>query len=849
MSVRQLYLSTLLAALCAACAHTQSAGRSVILAGSVCSGVQPLTAAASSTPGASESAAAPGTTHEALVAYVTDAPASKLVVYDIRAGRVRFEVDAPLSSRPQLLRDVVVAVVGAASERPELVAYDLQTGQPRWQHQLPRPEWLGAVQVGAQGQQLVTTTTTHSFRPQERGSTLTALDAHSGALLWERDVPYTLSAPSADAERVLVISDHADVWALDADSGKSVGCSHVDSGPVEWLSPHGSVLLVGTDDARAWKLGDGAPEEVDRLQLPIAELPGQPLLQPPAYQSVPAGRSAHGRVTVAAALEASGPAGAQISLRAGHYYYAFYRHLFAYDTAGQLRWVRALDADAVRLRALADALVVVTEAGELQWLRAQDGAVMARVHLPISMSRSISRSMAAALTSADLTDTRVVAGAGAEASAPVLRQELRKLAIDTDARLLPSRRLAVTALAALPDPEATRDLLDIYRERAAPVELRRHVARVLGTRKVGSEYLVEALDGDYNFLTGEPAPPLAAIVPGLVTNGEARAVPRLIDRLFDPDTRLSELKLLVEAIAALAGPEAQKPLSEFFALYHADSALRDDASSLLSAAQVLWTSGAAAAVEAVAKDPSTLDAVTSGLVPLMATAEPSEPAAPTEQPQPEPQPERVIPRRLSESAIANTFAQHAPALRECVAQELARNAGARALRFSLVIEGSGEVSRFSVWPKRDELMQCLQPKISAMRFPAFAQRRRLTHYTLSLRPAEANEEATPSEQESTKPFWFVAQLRAVGRPALAELAPWWRDQNPLFVSVEEPSKPTQAKRPDSATDSGMETASHGPEAATGTAADSGKPKPETGSEPKAKAPAATDQWWLPTSSP
>lgn len=811
-------------ALCAACAHG-AGGRTVIMAGSVCSGLPPLTAASAAARDAS------ATGDPALVAYYTAAPQAKLVVYDIRAGRPRFQVTTVLRNRPQLLDDVVVAV----DDQQRLVAYDLKTGQLRAQHALPRPTWLGAVQVG---QQLIFTSTSLSFRPAERGSTLTALDLRTGATLWEHSVPYPLSRPSAAAGRVFVISDHADVWAMDAASGRSVGCARIGSEPIEWLKPYGDELLVGAGSARSLSLGAQPPTEDGRLKLPIADLPGQPLLQPSGYQSVPAEHSAHGRVAVAATLEAQGHA---LAVRSDHYYFAFYRHLFAYSARGQLRWVHALDSDAVRLRALANGLLVVTESGEVLWLRARDGSLRGRLQLPD------------ALTSADATATQLAVSASAQtAPAPgSLRLQLRGLALDSDARLLPSRRLAVSALADLPDPEATRDLLDVYTEPAAPEELRRQVARVLATRRTGTEFLIEALAGDYDFLSGAPAPPLAAIVPGLVTNHEVQAVPRLIDRLFDPDTRLSELNLLVDALSQLGGTQTHEALGDFFALYHADSSLREDVSSLLSAAQVLWSSASTAevaVVDAVSKDPSTLDAVKAGLVPLMATAAPSAPSAPVAQgPEPEEDetPPAVVAERLSDAAISSTLASHASELRECVTAELARNPRLRALRFTFVIDNSGTLSRFSVWPQRDELVACLQPKLKALRFPAFARGNRLANYTISLQPQEAEPAvAEDASAERSPPFWFVAKLRGVGAPAVAERTPWWRNQNPLYVSVETPAKPTAHDRtvPPAA---GKDGSSERPASPAPTAAPSGKTQPDAHTPPPESPPAATDQWWLP----
>jgi hypothetical protein len=818
--------------MCAACAHTGSAGPTVILAGSVCSGVAPLTAAA---PG---DAPTPDSAAPALVAYVTPQPGSKLVVYDLQAARVRFQVAGTFRSRPQLLRDVVAAVVERDGQN-KLVAYDLQDGRERASHTVPRASFLGAAQAG---DELVFTSSSLSFLPSERGSTLTALSASSGALRWERKVPYALSRPSAAGDRVYVISDHADIWALAADSGSDVGCSRLGSEPVEWLEAQGDTLLLGTQGARAVQLAqEAAPSELGRLQLPNGELPGQPMLQPSAYQSVAAERSAYGRVALATTLQRTGAAP---SIAGERYFYVFYRHLFAFDAAGELRWVHKLAADSAELRAGAQRVRVVTESGQVLWFDTETGAAVASVLLPDR------------LTSADLVAVTPPASAAPNgAAAETMQAELRALALDTDARLLPSRKLAVSALAASAEPSASRDLLEVYTQPSAPKELQNHVARVLAERRTGSEHLVAALAGDYNFLTGAPAPPLAAIVPGLVTNNEQRAVPRLVDRLFDADTRLSELRMLVDAIAKLGGRDAKKPLAEFLALYHADSSLNDDVSSLLAAAAALVPEARPAAtpaaapaparselaiLENISKDPATLLAVKDGLAALLATLA-TPPAQPTQaaaaQAEAEPQPEVHVLERLNDTTISSVFSEHASELRECVAAELARNAGLRALRFHFIVESSGKLSRFAVWPKRAELLECLQPKIEQLQFPAFARGRRLASYTLVLR-SDAKRDEKQAPQEDTKPFWFVAQLRGVGAPADTERAPWWQNQNPLFVSVEEPSKPTE-----------QADAKQAPEASQP------KPSPAAGSDgaetpaPAAEDKPAADQWWLPPTQP
>jgi hypothetical protein len=163
----------------------------------------------------------------------------------------------------------------------------------------------------------------------------------------------------------------------------------------------------------------------------------------------------------------------------------------------------------------------------------------------------------------------------------------------------------------------------------------------------------------------------------------------------------------------------------------------------------------------------------------------------------------------------------------------------RALRFSLVIESSGAIARFSVWPKRAELLECLQPKLDALRFPAFARGRRLANYTLPLRPS-AVADATEAHEESLA-FWFVAQLRGVGSPAVSERTPWWQNQNPLFVSVEATAK-TPTITPEQTS---LPAVTVGPDKRQ-PAAVSGEPAPPQAVPVQNPTTPASDQWWVPT---
>jgi hypothetical protein len=849
--------------LCIGCGAAAGSGSTpVIVAGSVCSGQPAIAPALALAPQAARSSS--------LVALVSDGAASELVVYDVTSGRQRFRVPATLQGRPQILQDVVVAT----DPQGQLLGFDLVSGARRFSARVERPSWLGAVQVG---RLVIFTSTSLSFRPGERGSTVTAIDARSGARVWERRVSYALSAPSLAGDTLFLISDHADVWALDARTGSDAGCTRLGE-PTDWLTADAGGLLLGAGSARRLP----AAESGERLAPPIAQLPGRPALQASGYVAVPASRSAHGRVGVVLGFAAR--AGAP-RLARDQYYFVFYREVFAYRADGQLVWARLLDADVVRAAASAAGLSLLSEDGSLRRLDPASGAELQRVQVLTGRVASADLALAAepapnaaagsAEPSADAADAAqpgfvrgadaaqpgfvrgadaaqpgFVRGAdaaqpgfvrGADAAqpapAPPLRDALLEIALDTDARLLPGRLLALSALAALPEPVVTQDLLRIYTQPGVPSALRERIAKLLQTRQLGTEYLVDALLEDYDFLEDRSPPPLAAIVPALVAAHETRAVPRLVERLFDPDTRLAELEGLVQAIALLGDVGAAEPLARFLAMYHADSALADDPTSLAAAARALYVRAGpthSALLSTLAQDPATLPALRASLSELQPppAAEPTPPAA-------EPTPPAAVavakpnqaslPERLSDDALQHAFVAHAEDLRACTLEELARNPNLRSLRLSFVVQSDGGFSDLSVLPDHTELLRCLQGRLATLRFPAFRGPRRLASYNVAVHPNADLALAPPTEAGAERPFWKLSELRAGPAPKLPDQAPWWQDQNPLFVAVDTAPKPAPTAAPETR-----------PQPAPAPA------KPVRAAEAKPAENAPEDAWWLPT---
>jgi hypothetical protein len=669
------------------------------------------------------------------------------------------------------------------------------------------------------GRLVIFTSTSLSFRPGERGSTVTAVDARSGARVWERRVSYALSAPSVAGDKLLLLSDHADVWALDARSGSDVGCTRLGE-PTEWLATNAGGTLLGTSDAH--RLPAAGSDE--RLAPPIAALPGRPALHASAYQAVPAKRSAHGRVGVVAGFEAR--AGVP-RLADDSYFFVFYRDVFAYRADGRLAWARLLDSDVVRAAVSVAGLSLLSEDGSLRRLDPVTGAELQQVRLVTGL-----------VASADITRGSLAAGGPAAAAQPAaagepaaaaLRGALLEIALDTDARLLPARLLAVTALAALQEPAVTEDLLRIYTQPGVPVAMRERIAKLLPTRRLGTEYLVDALLEDYDFLEDRSPPPLAAIVPALVAAHETRAVPRLVERLFDPDTRLDELVGLVDAIALLGDSSAGEPLARFLAMYHADSSLAENPAALLAAARALHarvSPANRALLATLTNDVATLPALRAGLAELQqppaaeVVASPASSVAETTL--------ASLPERLSDEALQRPFVEHADELRACTLEELTRNPNLRSLRLSFVVQSDGGFSGLSVLPDHAELLSCLQARLGSMRFPLFRGPRRLASYSVAVHANTDLALAPPTEAGAERAFWRLAELRAGPVATLPSVPPWWQDENPLFVAVDSAAKASPA------TDASPVEPAPGP------------PKPaRAASEAKPAETPAEDAWWLP----
>jgi outer membrane protein assembly factor BamB len=776
----------------------------------------------------------------ALVLATTHGAEPELIAYDLGGQRARWRVPFRAASRPELLGDVALS---ASGER--LFGFDAATGRSRFRAELSHCAYLGA----ARDRQRIFFSCQHAGRTSlEARGRLTALDARSGGVLWQREASGTLGRPAALSGLVFVPWQRQSLSVLDADSGRELARLRTTDDVIEWVVADGRGVLYGQKTLHRL---DGRGAERGQSLVAVEALPGRPPLLPSAFEPQPGARSARGRVALYFEPEATAEG---LRVAHGRFYAVFYRYVFAYDASGRLLWARALTHDVIAGRALPSGLAVVTERGQVLLLPGENGEPLPQADLGVQLASARIAAPDLPARAARAGDTALRGGA----PPPPLRRSLTEIALDTDTRLVPARAYAIAQLAALHEPDVTRDLLDVYAQTATAPELKRAVADALRARRTGLEHLVDALLARYDFIEQTRPAPLAVIVPALVEARETRAVPHLVKRMFDHETPIAQLPTVVAAVAELGGENALEPLLSFLRLYRADSSFAQQPEALIEAARGVLRHGGesgAAALADIDGDGRATTALGSSVAALLATqpaaanAEAPVPAAAPPPPAP--------PETLSQEAINAAFAEHVDDLRACIIDELGRNPELAQVRIAFIAESDGSAHAFSFAPNRPEFVDCLYAKVASYRFPRFRSGREVAKYVIAVRAREPL--ATPSTDPAQEPWWQWSarwpRASAAKRPE-----PWWRSHQPLAPlsvtaktltpSASPPSPPatSAASGADAAAPAASSHAAAAPTAPSPAAKEATtSPDPGAASAPAPTAPAAPaeDAWWTP----
>jgi hypothetical protein len=696
------------------------------------------------------------------------------------APNVRWRRSLAADARPELLDDVVLVPVAGT-----LLVLDDESGETRHELPLPGRVFLGAAREG----DTIAVAVRDAGDDDAPRTHLIAFDARTFAVRFRHDSDAELGRPVARAGMLFLPWQRQGAVVLDLASGRELAFLRSRDDVIDFVVADDDDVWLGQRVLYPLSRGYDGTRATARSLGPEAEsLPGRPPLYESSFSPRPAVPSAHGRIALHLRAR-RGEGGGDPTARDDRAYFVFYRHVFAYDGKGALHWARSLPRDTVAARALGGGLLLIGDDGTITALAATDGAVLT--------SASVGAALGGTLASAALdgtVDLALPAGTAPAAPATSLRQGLLEIALDVDQRLLPARALAVSALAALPDPQTTRDLLDVYGRSTTPPELSRVVADALRSRRIGLEHAIDALLARYDFLDGTRPAPLAVLAPALVDAGERRAVPRLIERMLDHETPLGVLPGVVHAVVELGDAAVVSPLLAFLRLYRNDSSFANEPDALIEAARgVLRHGGAEGPLQlaAVHADGRAHVALRSAVAAMLAPSKPeAEPTAVTTAPAPT----APLPRTLSRADVAATFRAHEAELRACLRAELEKNPKLAQLRIAFVAESDGSAHAFQITPASDTLGDCLYPKLAGYRFPRFAAGRRVVRHTLAL---ERDAEPTAPLQvmsDVDQPWW--SRAAKTQRKVDPMLTPWWQSAHPIAPLVTRDSSPgTSAPSP------------------------------------------------------
>jgi len=582
-----------------------------------------------------------------------------------------------------------------------------------------------------------------------RNGRIVAIEALTGSEIWEHQTNGgLLGRPDAAYGMIFVPWDRQSLAVLDHVDGAEICRLRLGDDMINFVDVRDTGVYYGGSSLYRFtpRSVSGTRGESTVFAPDLEEAPGEPLFSTSAFSQAVGGRSAlekirylwsPGRDTSDATVNTSG----------GLFYFLYWRFVIAFNASDStVRWTYKHVEDVEGAVALDSGVLLLGEKGGLVYVDAASGTQTWNMDTGLNVA-------AAAFDAAGFQP--------AAPAAPVqhnARLGLKKLVLDSDNRMLPIRQFAALLLGKSPDPEATRDLLDVYSTRNIPKPLRQSVVRALKGRRTGSEYLVNALKMRYDFLEQTQGPPMTVVAPALVQQNDRSAIPDLLSHVVNHETEPDDLMATVVALVKLGDASIIGTFRHMIVRYHADSAffqhpeiLRVMASGLLIHGDIAEREMLASIredaqtnlklkehIDLLMSQPGIADDVALELAingpkkeeekeEQAAAPEPEEeveqPAAPVE----------ILPDELTNDQIRGIISANAARLKPCVNEALRSMPNLRNIRLLFQITGEdGRASNVEVLPARIELKACMAAQISQISFPRFKKQRMKATYMISI---------------------------------------------------------------------------------------------------------------------
>jgi len=501
-----------------------------------------------------------------------------------------------LDARPAVAGTVVVGLGGG-----ELFALEATTGRLLWSR-AAGGRLRGA---GDDGQ----TTVVSLMSRTDRGSVILAI-SHDGQVIRQLEDDEAIGVPAVAGRYAFLPWQGQYVTVFDLLTGEEVARALLRTEVSHAFLSGGALFFGGLAATRFDDRIRGAAEgRASTAMLPARDLPGEPRWMAPGTRVLRPGASAFDKNRLYARPAAEGPAG----VAGGRFAATYFRVAVGFDAAsGKLAWAHAGEADFIGGAAYEGGFALCDEAGEVTFLDAQRGARAARVSLGAKVTACVVQ-----------TDRTRVPPREAE---PLWRQIERVVSVP-EAELAAIQRFLLRDLAAMPEDEATRVLVLVARGERGSSALMDDARRALATRRTGAQYLLQALERRYDFLTGVlRPPPVGPLADALAAMNERRAAPLLAAHLLDPATLPEDVPRAAAALTTLAGSAELRALETFFAMYRGT----DEEPLTAAAAEVaraLWRLGASDVVKHAAEDPFTTGRLRDRLQALVNSPPAPQPAA------------------------------------------------------------------------------------------------------------------------------------------------------------------------------------------------------------------------------
>jgi len=274
---------------------------------------------------------------------------------------------------------------------------------------------------------------------------------------------------------------------------------------------------------------------------------------------------------------------------------------------GALEWVVALPGRALAAVAIGDDVIVCDDSGGVRALSSTTGRIQRLWQLERQRRVTLGEPTLSACALAPGSVLGSGAGADTPAPEPLLEQLAKVLAL-SDPGLSDAQRFLSRELAARPEPDATRVLIDLVQRHSLDRVLQSEAEDLLATRRNGEEHMLAALSE--GGARGEQAlPAIAPLGEALAALGDVRAAPLLARQLNRPAHTASAIARAAAALEQLASEAEYGELSVFFSLHRTNADSPEGVAAVVSVGRTLLRVGghqARTLIQFATRDPLTI---------------------------------------------------------------------------------------------------------------------------------------------------------------------------------------------------------------------------------------------------